>query len=147
MSTESVESAVESGDLIIEELRGVEKAFEKLQRPQHYHWSTRQFVKPSDREWYQEQKQHYKKIRDDAGQWLLKHQGEKPKFSFDYDKGFYAPDGRFVDYEGSDIPMAWKVQANRLKRELEAVYSQLIQKLMYGTRSASTGAQNAYLIN
>ena len=130
MSTESVESAVESADLIIEELRRVESAFRKLQQPQHYQWCTRQFVKPSDRESYQEQKQHYKKIRDDALRWL-KHQGKKPKFRVDYDKGFYAPDGRFVDYE-QDIPMAWQVQAKQLKIELEAVYNQLIQKLMTG---------------
>ena len=152
MSTESemsLEASIESVTLIMRELRHVRDKFRELNQVERYNAPWRRFVKPSDRDWFRVQKQRYKNLLDKARLWLKNH-GKNPRARVDYDKGFYGPNGNYVDDEIGDTPVNWQVQAQSVHDELEDVYFEL----RYGppaqqgpAAAASTGAQNAYLIN
>ena len=97
----------EQAQSIIDELRVVETAFEKL--VEAYDLDHNQFPRAQDRLRFQARKQEYKKLRDDAWRWLKNH-GVKPQQRQDLERG---------DDTTADNPFRWSVHAAFVREELQ----------------------------
>ena len=134
MSTKSEESALESVDLIMKNLRDVEKAFRQLGDFEHYNFDMRKFKKKRFEKNFQKLKQKYKHIREIAFEWL-KENGINPVYRADYDSH---------ERTAVDTPIMWQVQAESLHDDLQEVEL----RMRYGPPAPTgrTGAQNAYFV-
>ena len=120
-----------SVESIIEGLKDVEEAFEKLSEA--WDMYEHRFTDPLDDGRFRARKQEYKDLRDQAVRWIRTH-GAEPEWMQDLERGWYTSDGTLVDDALADVPFTWSVHAFRMWKQLERV-------------SAAFAPQNIYIIN